>query len=97
MEQEVIILSADAWSMVDEKTGELRSGVSCFYIPVKDLKPLKNSDTSFGVKPLKASMPPEFIKEIEGTGCPVQAKALYVMRVSNGQQVLKVDEFIFKK
>ncbi|NLL93007.1 MAG: hypothetical protein GX225_02515 [Clostridiales bacterium] len=96
MEEKVIILSADAWRFTDEKTGELKTGCSCFYVSTQDLtKPKFNSDTSFGYKPLKASMPEDFISKIkQAGGVPLKATAKYIMRVSNGQQVLKVDEFI---
>lgn len=98
MEQNVIILSADSWSMTDDATGKVLSGVTVFYYPNKDLSQLKNSDTSFGCKPLKVTMPSEFISEIAAVGgCPVSAVANIVIRNKGGQQVLVPESFTFSK
>lgn len=96
MEEEILLLSADTWEMVDENTGERRNGTSCFYIAASGIEPKVNTDTSLGYKPLKASMPLDFFKTVLANGgCPCKAKAHYIMKVSNGQQILKVDSIEF--
>lgn len=97
MEQKVIIVSADTWTMEDEKTGKINTGCTVWYLPIDELKPIVNSDSSLGCKPCKASMPFEFIDIIKNYGAPCKATAHFVMRLSNGQQILKVDNFTFNK
>lgn len=98
MEQKVIILSADAWSMVDENTGALREGVTVFYYPGESLNPVKNSDTSYGNKPLKVTMDKDFINTITSIGgCPCVAIAHNVIRNKGGQQVIVPESFSFEK
>ena len=95
MEQEVLILSADFWSMADETTGVIREGVSCWYLPTADLKPAVNNEdgTSLGYRPLKSSVDKEFLQQIKKVGCPCKAKATYIMKYSSGKQILAVDKF----
>ncbi|MNZ27763.1 hypothetical protein D3C78_449840 [compost metagenome] len=51
MSERALILSCDAWDMVDEKTGEMRRGLSVWY--VNDYR--EDSESSFGYKPTKVS------------------------------------------
>ena len=98
MEQNVIILSADFWSMTDEATGLIREGVTVFYFPVETLEPVKNSDTSFGCKPLKVTMEKDFITQIAAVGgCPCKAIAHNVIRTKSGQQVIVPESFALSK
>lgn len=92
MEQRIIILSADAWSMTDEKTNETRTGCSIQYIP--SLNPVCNEDNkSYGYKPVKESLPKEFINKIAAHGgCPCEADVTFVIRMQSGKQVLKINE-----
>lgn len=46
--EEVLLLSADPWEMADEKTGELRRGVSVFFVS-------NYRDGDNGLKPTKIS------------------------------------------
>lgn len=97
MEQKVIIVSADTWKMVNEQTGDINSGCTIWYLPIDELKPIVNSASSLGVKPVKATMPIEFIDVIKPHGVPCKAVAHYVLRNSNGKQILKEDKFTFDK
>lgn len=91
MEQKIVILSADTWKMVDEKTGDTRTGCTIFYVP--DLAPICNeSGKSYGYKPVKETMPYEFIDKIVAAGgCPCEAKVSFVIRMVGGNQVLKIN------
>lgn len=89
MEQEIIILSADAYNMKLED-GTERTGTSIFY--VNGLEPVTNeSGRSYGYKPVKESLPYEFIQDIiSAGGCPVKAKVTFQIRPVSGKQVLKI-------
>lgn len=51
MAEKALILSADAWEMPDERTGEIRKGVSVWY--VNDYR--VDIPTAVGFKPTKVS------------------------------------------
>lgn len=92
MEQNIIILSADCWKMTDEKTGEIREGCSIHYIPSLE-KCCNEEGKSYGYKPVKESLPVEFINQIKAVGgCPCDAKASFVIRLMSGNQVLKIGQ-----
>lgn len=92
MEQNIVILSADTWQMADEKTGELRKGCSIHYIPSL-VKCCNEEGKSYGYKPVKESLPIEFIHQIEAAGgCPCDAKVTFVIRMQSGNQVLKIGQ-----
>ncbi len=95
MEQEIIILSADYYNMQLED-GSHREGTSINY--VSGIEPIVNeTGRSYGYKPVKESMPAEFINEIAAVGgCPVKAKATFVIRMSGGKQVLKISSCKFQ-
>ena len=97
MEQKVIILSANAWSITDDSGKVTNEGVTVFYLPASDLNPVKHSDTSFGYVPLKVTMPLEFIDVIDKQGgCPAVAIAHNVIKTKSGQQVIVPDSFSFE-
>lgn len=92
MEQNIVILSADTWQIVDEKTGEVRKGCSIHHIPSLQ-KVCNESGKSYGYKPAKESLPYEFIHQIEAAGgCPCDAKATFVIRMQSGSQVLRISQ-----
>lgn len=97
MKQRIIILSADAWTMVDEKTGEVRKGTSIHYVPA--LEPICNeTDKSYGYKPVKESLEYDFIHQIaEVGGCPCNADVTFVIRQQGGKQLLKIGECVLAK
>lgn len=51
MAERALILSCDSWEMPDEKTGEIRKGLSVWY--VNDYR--EDTAGSFGFKPTKVS------------------------------------------
>lgn len=55
-----IILSADRWEMADENTGEIRRGVSIWY--VNDYR--DNTGKAQGMKPTKISAPAEVFEKL---------------------------------
>lgn len=96
MEQEIFILSADYYNMkLDD--GSHKEGTSIFY--VSGIEPIVNETArSYGYKPVKESMPAEFIDEIAAAGgCPIKAKATFVIRMVGGKQVLKISSCSFQK
>lgn len=62
----VLIISADKWKMADEKTGEIRSGLTIQYI--NDYR--EDSETAVGFKPIKAPANPEIFDAIKKGGAP---------------------------
>lgn len=57
--QSVILLSGDPWEMTDDRTGEIRRGVSFWFV---------NSyrDSDRGLKPTKISGPPQLFETVRG-------------------------------
>lgn len=53
---EVVVLSARKWSFVDEKTGQVRDGVSVWYVDNVDFVPNVGNDMK-GCELLKATLP----------------------------------------
>lgn len=51
MAERALITSADTWEMVDEKTGELRKGLSVWYLN----EYREDTANAFGFKPTKVS------------------------------------------
>ena len=58
MSERALILSVDKWEMADEKTGELRRGLSVWY--VNEYR--EDTQDSFGYKPTKVSAAPELLE-----------------------------------
>jgi len=51
MAERALVLSVDKWEMADERTGEIRKGLSVWY--VNEYR--EDSDEGFGYKPTKVS------------------------------------------
>lgn len=64
--ERALILSADSWSMPDEKTGKDISGVSVWY--VNDYR--ADSSEAFGFKPTKVSADPSLLKSLSVAKLP---------------------------
>lgn len=60
--EQVLILSADKWEMPDERTGEIRSGLSLWFL--SDYR--EDSQESFGYKPAKVTAPLELLDKVRG-------------------------------
>lgn len=59
MAEKALVLSADPWEMQDERTGEIRKGVSLWY-----LNTYREGD--MGQKPTKVSMALELMAQLKG-------------------------------
>lgn len=64
--EKALILSADFWSMTDEKTGEVIKGWSCWY--VNDYR--EDAEKSFGYKPTKVTITDELAADLRGMKLP---------------------------
>lgn len=62
MAERALITSADAWEMTDEKTGEIRRGVSIWFL--NDYR--DDSAESFGFKPTKVSADRSLLEKLRG-------------------------------
>ena len=61
-----LVLSADKWRMVDDKTGEAREGISVHY--VTDYR--EESSNAVGFKAMKIPAVPEVFEAIKKGGAP---------------------------
>lgn len=66
MGERALVLSADVWSMPDERTGEIRNGVSVWYMN----EYREDTDKSFGYKPTKVSAAPEMLDILRAAKLP---------------------------
>lgn len=63
MKQKCLVLSASTYQITDEKTGEIKSGLTIFYITIDDLSPKddpmarERGQISLGLQPSKESLP----------------------------------------
>ena len=62
MAELALITSADPWQMVDEKTGEIRNGVSIWYL--NDYR--DDEGDKFGFKPTKVSADRSILESLRG-------------------------------
>lgn len=76
MAERALILSADRWEMPDERTGEIRKGVSVWY--VNDYR--EDTDTSVGFKPTKVSASPEMLEKLRHSQLPAVYELHYGSR-----------------
>lgn len=89
MKQQIILLFASTYSVTDEKTGEIKTGVTCNYYFNTNLDSVDNANGSVGTRPAKGSMLLDLMRKI------VKAPALYdaefEMNIgSDGKPVLKI-------
>ena len=61
-----LVLSADRYEFTDEKTGELRRGVTLQYVT----EYREDTQTSVGFKPIKAPATPEVFEAVKKGGAP---------------------------
>lgn len=76
MAERVLILSADKWAMPDEKTGEMRNGVSVWYVN----QYREDTPDSWGYKPTKIGADPSLLDEIRSAKLPAVFEAEYGSR-----------------
>ena len=56
VKQEIIVLFASPYRIVDERTGEVNEGVSVSYLLDPKFKPVQGANGQIGLKPAKASI-----------------------------------------
>lgn len=89
MEVNVIVLGARPWNLVDEKTGQSRTGVSLHYLTTDNLLPYTAEDgTQYGYTPCKQSISVEEAANLKSV--PGIYKARMEMRASKGQNILAI-------
>lgn len=80
MSEKALVLSADAWEMADEKTGEIRNGWSCWY--VNNYR--EDSAKSFGFKPSKISLSNELAADLRKVKLPAVCELDFGSRPGQG-------------
>lgn len=65
MKENIILLSARKYAMADEKTGEVQSGISCYYVMPDSLSNVDKSNGYYGAVPLKGSVSLECAAELD--------------------------------
>ena len=93
MKSKIIVLYARPWAMVDEATGESRSGVSIQYVMTDSLAPAvetddKGNEVSKGVQVVKESITVECAAGI--VEAPGYYEAEFTMKAQGGKNVLHV-------
>ena len=89
MEQiKAIVLFANPWSMQDEKTGQMREGITVEYVMADNLSPVTNEDGSVGHRVVRESMninnAPQIIK------VPGIYEMTYGFNIRKGKPVMKL-------
>lgn len=94
MKSKIIILFARSWSLVDDKTGDTRSGVSIQYVMNDTLKPVSDSqNTSLGYQVVKESISNEVASKLDAV--PGLYEAEFSLKGSAGKNVLHVSDVSF--
>lgn len=93
MKENIIILSAKNWSMADEQTGNIRSGISIHYLLTDNLKPWSDPDGSRGFTPCKQTIP--LTMEHSLASVPGLYEADLSMKISGGKNVLSITGLSF--
>lgn len=76
MAEHALVLSADAWEMPDERTGEIRKGVSVWF--VNDYR--EDTPLAIGYKPTKVSADPSVLDSLRSAGLPAVCEMHYGSR-----------------
>lgn len=79
IKQEIIVLFASPYRIVDEKTGEVNEGISVNYLLDPKFKPVYGDNGQIGLKPAKASIKTSELPNL------IKAPALY-----EGSFIMKV-------
>ena len=89
IESEVIILSVGCYDF-EQSDGKRVSGCKVMYYPVGSIDTPLESDRLLGAEPCKETFPLSFFDRAKEVGIPCRAKVTYVMRQSQGKQVLAI-------
>lgn len=65
MKENIILLSARKYAIVDENTGEVQSGISCYYVMPDSLENMDKANVQYGAVPLKGSVPVICAQELD--------------------------------
>ncbi len=76
MAERALVLSADRWEMPDEKTGEMRQGLSVWF--VNDYR--EDTPASFGFKPTKVSADVSLLDQLKNAKLPAVFEMHYGSR-----------------
>lgn len=94
MKQQIILLYAGLYKVIDERTGVVNEGVTCNYYFNTDLTAEDNANGTKGTRPAKSSMPPEIFWKIKKA--PALYDAEFIMSIgSDGKPVLKIGDLDF--
>ncbi|MCK9235891.1 MAG: hypothetical protein M0P09_06200 [Acholeplasmataceae bacterium] len=75
MSNKLLILSCDKWNFQDEKTGEVKSGVSIWSLS----NYRQDTDREKGLKPQKISSDPSFFDLLKGLTLPILVDPSYTI------------------
>lgn len=94
MRRQIIVLFANQYRVVDEKTGEVKTGVSCNYYFNTDLAAEDNVNGSKGTRPAKASLDFKLMAKI--LKAPAVYDAEFTFNIgSDGKPVLTIVDLNF--
>lgn len=94
MKQKIILLFANYYRMVDERTGAVTEGISSNYYFNTELKPMGNDNGAVGMRPAKGGIPLDCLRKIEVA--PAIYEASFDMTIgSDGKPVLKIVDLDF--
>lgn len=94
MEQQIILLYAGQYSMVDERSGEINKGTTVNYYFNTDLTAADNTDGTKGMRPAKSTCDHLLMHKI--LKAPALYDAQFDMKIgSDGKPVLKIVDLEF--
>lgn len=76
MAEKALVLSADSWEMPDERTGEIRKGLSVWF--VNDYR--EDTPLAIGYKPTKVSADVAVLEQLRTAGLPAVCEMHYGSR-----------------
>lgn len=77
-----LILAVQKWSFEDEKTGQLRQGVTVHLVPTG--QPSTDENT-LGIRPMKYTLTLDEFSRFTGNRYPAMAKVDFAMNFTNGK------------
>lgn len=78
--ERALILSADRWSMKDERTGQERAGWSLWFVN----QYRENSENAVGLRPTKISVTDELVSEVKKLSFPLMGDLSFGSRPGEG-------------
>lgn len=95
MIMDIILLYAAPYTLTDERTGEIKKGVTCNYYFNVDLEAVDNTNGSVGTRPAKSSM--DYACMAKVYKAPALYEADFEMSIgSDMKPVLKIRDLHFK-